>query len=371
MSDPESTPLNLKPPAVPPPPEPPSGEDPGTQALADALKSSFFIIQIIMVLLVVLFFGSGFFTVKEQNKAIILRMGRPVGQGTDVLLGPGAHFAFPRPIDEVTNIPFSSFQHADSTVGWYQTVEERAKNAPEPAAMPSLDPASTASYMLTADTNIVHLAAYLTYQITKPITFYFDFADAPRFVTNDLNSALLFAASRFTVDDILSKQPAAFKEAVEARMRELVDRQGLGITVISVDPQHSPSPPLALRNDFSKVVQASSERDKTLSDAENYRSQTLGNARGQNESRTNAAAADTTRMVGLIRAEETNFSRLLADYDRNPALVTSLLQADTFRRVWANAPSTVILPDLSNSSLRYHLGEPLPPLTLSTNQTSP
>jgi membrane protease subunit HflK len=367
MSDPESN--QLKPPAGPPAPEPPAGDDPGTQALSDALKSSFFIIQIIMVLLVVLFFGSGFFTVKEQYKAIILRMGRPVEQGTNVLLGPGAHFAFPRPIDEVTNIPFSSFQHADSTVGWYLTADERAKNAPEPAATASLDPASTVSYMLTADTNIVHLAGYLTYQITKPIIFYFDFADAPRFVTNDLNNALLFAASRFTVDDILSKQPAAFKEAVEARMRELVDKQGLGITVISVDPQHSP--PLALRNDFSKVVQASSDRDKTLSDAENHRSQTLGNARGQNESRTNAAAADTARMVGLIRAEETNFSRLLADYDRNPALVTSLLQADTFRRVWANAQSTVLLPDLSNSSMRYHLGEPPPALTLSTNQTNP
>src|SRR5271157_17151 len=125
----EEEPKPLPPPAGPAAPEPPTPEDPGTQALSEALRSSFFIIQIIMVLLVVLFFGSGFFTVKEQYKAIILRMGRPVGEGEGVLIEPGAHFAFPRPIDEVTNIPFTLVQRADSTVGWYQTLEERAQNA--------------------------------------------------------------------------------------------------------------------------------------------------------------------------------------------------------------------------------------------------
>jgi len=363
MSEQESK--ELKPPAGPPAPEAPTGDDPGTQALSEALRSSFFIIQIIMILLVVVFIGSGFFTVKEQNKAIILRMGRPVGEGEGVLLGPGAHFAFPRPIDEVTNIPFSSLQRADSTVGWYQTLEERAQNAAPPAALTKLDPASTVSYMLTADTNIIHLTAFVTYRITKPITFYFDFADAARFVTNDLNNALLFAASRFTVDDILSVRPGEFREAVELRMRELAEQQRLGITVERVDSQSSP--PLALASDFSKVTQAGLDRDNTLSQADIYRSQTMGNARGQMVSRTNNAATETARMVGLLGAEQTNFSRLLADYERNPALVTSLLQAETFKRVWANAQSTDVLPDLTNSSMRFHLGEQPPALIGSTN----
>jgi membrane protease subunit HflK len=371
MSEQESN--ELKPPAGLPAPEPPDGEDPGTQALSEALRSSFYIIQIIMVLLVVVFFGSGFFTVKEQNRAIILRMGRPVGDGEGVLLLPGAHFAFPRPIDEVTNIPFTSLQRADSSVGWFQTAAERAANAPEPAAMSAIDPASSASYMLTADTNIIHLAAFATYRITKPIPYYFDYADAAQFVTNDLDNALVFAASRFTVDDIISLQPTAFQESVLLRMRELVEQQGLGVTVDSVDSQSPPSPPLVLKGDFSRVIQASAEHDTTLSQADIYRSQTLGNARGEKESRIRTAEADRDRAVKLIGAEQTNFSGLLSYYQNNPALVTSLLQADTLYRVWANAQSTVILPDQSSgrSQIRIQLGEPLPPLTLSTNQSNP
>jgi len=273
-------------------------------------------------------------------------------------------------IDEVTNIPFSSLQRAESTVGWFKSAEDRANGGPDPPITASLNPASTVSYMLTADTNIVHLWASVTYRITKPVTFYFDFADTHGFITNDLNNALLFAASRFTVDDILSAQPTAFREAVEARMRQLVEQQGLGITIEMVNPQSSA--PLALVNDFQKVIQAGAERDTTLSQADIYRSQKLGDARSRQNSRTNTAVVENERMVRLLGAEQTNFSGYLDYYQRNPALVTSLLQAGTFKKVWAQAQSTVVLPDLSGGAqLRFHLGEPLPPLILSTNESNP
>ena len=73
----------------PNPNQPPPAEDAGSQALADALRSSFFIVKIIMVALVLVFLGSGFFTVGPQEQAIKLRLGKPVGEG-------GAGAAWPR-----------------------------------------------------------------------------------------------------------------------------------------------------------------------------------------------------------------------------------------------------------------------------------
>src|ERR1700677_5100645 len=87
------------PPAAPSPPPP--AEDAGSQALADALRSSFFIVKIIMVVLVLAFLGSGFFTVGPQEKAILVRLGKPVGEGEQALYSPGFHWAFPPPIDAV------------------------------------------------------------------------------------------------------------------------------------------------------------------------------------------------------------------------------------------------------------------------------
>ena len=64
-------------------------DDAGSQALAEALRSSFAIVKVVMVLMVLAFFGSGFFTVGPQEKAIILRFGKPVGEGQKALLGGG------------------------------------------------------------------------------------------------------------------------------------------------------------------------------------------------------------------------------------------------------------------------------------------
>ena len=174
----------------------PPTDDAGSQALDAALKSSFFIVKIIMVGLVVVFLASGFFTVDQQHKAILLRFGKPVGEGANALLGPGAHWAFPAPIDEKEFIPFTSVQTADSTLGWYQSNEERERGMEPGMPGDRLSPASS-SYVLTADTNIIHVRASVRYTITDPIAFHFDFVDAPVFITNALNSALLSVASRF------------------------------------------------------------------------------------------------------------------------------------------------------------------------------
>ena len=80
------------------PPETPM--DAGSQALAEALRSSFAIVKVVMVLLVLLFLASGFFTVGPQQRGILLRFGKPVGEGEKALLNPGLHWSFPYPIDE-------------------------------------------------------------------------------------------------------------------------------------------------------------------------------------------------------------------------------------------------------------------------------
>src|SRR6266571_1425587 len=102
-------------------PPAPEMQDAGSQALAEALRSSFVIVKIAMVALVVIIFAAGFFTVGPSEKAIILRFGKPQGEGLQMLLGAGLHWSLPYPIDEVVRIPTTENQSVRSTVGWYFT----------------------------------------------------------------------------------------------------------------------------------------------------------------------------------------------------------------------------------------------------------
>jgi len=74
---------------------------------------------------VVIFLGSGFFQVGTQEKAIILRFGKTVGQGQEALLGPGLHWSFPYPSDELVRIPITEIQKVVSTIGWFAETPEQ------------------------------------------------------------------------------------------------------------------------------------------------------------------------------------------------------------------------------------------------------
>src|SRR5436189_5729759 len=88
--------------------------DSGSQALSEALRSSFAVVKFVMVILVLVFIGSGIFQVKQGTTAILLRFGKPVGTGQTALLKPGLHFSLPYPIDDHVPISISGIQKVTS-----------------------------------------------------------------------------------------------------------------------------------------------------------------------------------------------------------------------------------------------------------------
>lgn len=115
-------------------PPPATPVDSGSQALAEALRSSFGIVKFVMLALFVVFLFSGFFKVESQEKAIKLRFGKPVGEGGEALLGPGPHWAWPYPIDEVIKIPITEIQEVRARASWFaQTAVQEARNEIPPA----------------------------------------------------------------------------------------------------------------------------------------------------------------------------------------------------------------------------------------------
>ena len=174
--------------------------DASSQALSEALSSSFVIVKFAMVALVIIILASGVFTVGPQEKAIILRFGKPVGEGQKMLLGAGLHWAFPQPVDEVIKIPISEIQQVTSSVGWYAMTHEQevAFDAlgTEPPAGPSLNP-ETDGYVFTADRNIIHTRATVSYHIDDPRTAIFNFTSGTNheFNLNGISNAVQNAAA--------------------------------------------------------------------------------------------------------------------------------------------------------------------------------
>ena len=329
--------------------------DAGSQALAEALRSSFAIVKFVMVLLVLVFLASGFFTVGPQERAIILRFGRPVGEGEKALLAPGLHWSFPYPIDEHIEVSIAGLQHVSSTVGWYAVTPEQLLAGIEPPAGATLNPIVD-GYALTADANIIHTRATLTYRIKDPIQYVFFFVAASNAVQSALDNALLYSASRFKVDAVLTRDIAGFQEAVRRRATQLVESQDLGVAVEQCVVQSSP--PRQLKDAFANVLKAEVMRSKVLNEARSYENQVTNKAGADAESLVNLAQSDRTNLVSDVSAQAEQFQAILPQYQRHPALFTQQRLTETLGRVFTNAQDKIFLaesPDGNRKELRLLL----------------
>lgn len=345
---------------VPARPPRPNGLDAGSQALAEALRSSFAIIKIVMVVLVAVFLLSGFFTVGPQEKAILLRFGRPVGEGERALLGAGAHWAFPYPIDEVVRVPITELQQVRSSVGWFAQTPEQEALGQEPPAGPSLNPAAD-SYALTADGNIVHVRATLSYRIQDPIRYVFGFNNASNAIQSALDNALLATAARFNVDDLLTRDRLGFQDAVRRRVEQLIAAQDLGIVVEQCSVVSRP--PRQVTQAFQNVIAAGQNRDRLLNEARSEAGQILSRAQAQAAGLIETARAERSRLIASVRSDAQTFERLRPLFEANPGLFTQQWLVETMNRALPAVQEKILLSardDGRSRELRLLLNRELP-----------
>lgn len=353
----------------PPPPAHPNPaviEESGSRALSEALQSSFFIVKILMVLLVVLFFASGVFTVPSQQRAIVLRFGKPVGVGENQLLGPGLHFGFPAPIDEVVRIPVGNLLTVRSSAGWYQTTPEAEISNQEPEPGPTLNPAID-GYTITSDGNIMHARATVQYRITDPLNYVLAFRNASNVVQSALDNALFYASSQYTVTQATREEIQAFKETVLQRLRNQIEQYHLGISIEGIS-EFRTMPPRQVRQAFEQVTVAEIERRKARDDAEAYAARSSSEAQGEASAIVNEGQSDAVRLLQQVSAEARYFTNQLANYQANPELFRARVQADAMARVMSESPGKVFTLPQSKpglpSELRLLLNrQPLKPRT--------
>ena len=316
--------------------------DAGSQALAEALRSSFTIVKVVMVLLVLVFLASGLFTVGPEQRAIILRFGKAQGEGEKALLPPGLHWSFPYPIDEHIKVSIGGLQQVSSTVGWYAVTPEQMLAGIEPPAGATLNPV-VEGYVMTADNNIIHSRATLTYRIKDPIRYVFSFVNASNTVQSLLDNALLHAAAGFNVDDVLTRDVAGFQEEVRRRATYLVAQQELGISVEQCTIQSMP--PRQLKDAFASVLKAEVMRSKLLDEARSYENQVTNKAGADAESLVNLAQSDRARLVSDVAAQAQRFEEILPQYRRHPELFEQQRLTETLGRVFTNAQDKIFLTD--------------------------
>ncbi len=304
--------------------------DAAGRSLSDALRISFAILKVIMIILVVAFLASGFKTVGPDEKALVLRFGKVRGVGQEAILGPGAHWVFPYPIDELVRIPVEKNINLAVNSFWYRETRDdilgpgvkprnyraeqldpekegycltgsqrsaaraaAAGTAPVPtvvaAALPRIQQGDGSDY------NIVHTKWQVNYQITgveqffrnvyvqeaRPGEIYFDVMN--RSITPLLRSlvedAVVKAMVQYTIDEVLQSTDT-IPRRVQQLVQQKLDAIESGIRVAQVQLVNV-SWPMQVDQSFQAFISASQASQQKVTEARTYADTTLNKAAGQ------------------------------------------------------------------------------------------
>ncbi|HPD14869.1 MAG TPA: protease modulator HflK [Planctomycetota bacterium] len=312
--------------------------DVASQALNEALRVSFRLLTLAMLLVALLFLGSGIFTVKQHERAFILRFGKPVlhrdaatGIETPVL-GPGLHFAWPFLVDEVVRFPVQ--RELDLAVGsfWYLEAPQPGKPVPE-----SIAPGQ-GGYNLTGDVNILHSRWIVTYTVSDPVKFCANLADPAELASNSpgsrvrsllthlTESAVIHTMARYQVDDAYrgrrSQLQADVRKALMAQLKPPHPDYGIEINNVILEVV---TPPVQTKRAFDDVTMAGEESRKAVEAAKGYFDKTITEAVGNADRRRSEALAYKTQVVAEAEADASYMSDLLKQYPNDRGMLSHFL----------------------------------------------
>lgn len=345
MADPKSRPGSVR--LAPAPGV--TSDDASSQALHEALGSSFLLVRFCMLLLLAAFVFSCVFTVNPNEVAVVLRFGKPRGTGSEMLLKQGLHWAMPYPIDEIVRIRTGESKSIRSSVAWYAISPDEEAAGVLPAANGSLRP-GVDGHTLTSDGNILHVRATMKYRIADPIAYAFSFRDATNVLANLLNNSVYHASARFTADAALYNDRTGFTDAIRGRLTQLIERANIGIILEPLDIEVSA--PLYVKDAFNEVVKATQGRQSKISEAQGYFDETVRRADGEAKSIVDTGLVASNLLVQTIAAETKFFRDQVASYDRNPGLFRERYRITTVAEVLTNAPDKFFLPERADGQRR-------------------
>lgn len=271
----------------------PRALDPAQKSLADALKITYRIIQLVMVVLLALFVLSGFETVGEGERGVSLTFGA-IKQSD---LRPGQQFHMPYPVGELVTVHTGS-NEVRIDRAFYPG--RRAVQPPVIRRQRQLKPGEDGS-LLTGDGAVVHAQWSAVYSVREDgVSDYvqrFQPGDADRMVRAAVKRGAVRVVASLTVDEFLKQSVAenAFvgEAAIETRVRDVAQRtldaveSGVAVERVTLDNR---SPPGFVKEIFDEVSRQTSEAARAREDAQRYAREQLNAVAG-------AAAQDLVDLI--------------------------------------------------------------------------
>lgn len=260
------------------------------------------------VAIVALWLFSGFYSVDEQERAVVLRLGAFSG-----ISEPGLRWRVPWPVEGVEKV----------NVTQVRQVTERTD-------------------MLTQDENIVDVELKIQYRVSSAKEYLFSLQDPDSTLRQVTKSAVREVIGRSKMDFVLSGEGRTdVAERTKLIMQERLDAYASGLVVAEVNLQNVQAPE-PVQGAFTDVIKAREDEVRLKNEAEAYANERLPKSRGAAAREIAEATAYRDRRIAEAEGESARFTKLLVEYQKAPRVTRDRLYLETMSEVLGNATKIVV-----------------------------
>ena len=236
---------------------------------------------------VILWGASGFYTVKEAERGVVLRLGH-----------------------------FHSIEQPG--LNWKPTFIDRVI----PVNVERVLELKTQGAMLTQDENMVKVEMTVQYRIQDPAKYLFSAVNANDSLNQATDSALRYVIGHMTMNDILTTGRSVVRENTWKALNQIIEPYNMGLEVIDVNFQ-SARPPEEVKDAFDDAIKAQEDEQRYIREAEAY-------------------AREKERVVLDAKGEVERFQPLLAEFKAAPEVFRERLYIQSMEKVMANTPKVML-----------------------------
>jgi membrane protease subunit HflK len=283
---------------------------------------------VLLVVVVLAWAGMGFYTVDQQERGVVLRLGKYYET-----VNPGLQWNPPL-IDDVTKV----------NVTRVRTLDHRA-------------------LMLTEDENIVDIDVTVQYLIIDPKAYRLNVRDPEGSLANASESALRQVVGSSEMHSLLTEGREALGFAVLDRLQGYMQSYATGLSISKINVKNAQAPS-QVQDAFDDVIKAREDEQRVKNEAESYANGIVPEARGEAQRMLEEANAYREQVVARAGGEAKRFVALLGEYQKAPDVTRERLYLDMMQSVLENNPKVLI--DVEGGNNMMYL--PLDKLMQNSNE---
>ncbi|WP_100657786.1 FtsH protease activity modulator HflK [Alteromonas flava] len=272
---------------------------------------------IIAGLLIVVWVISGFYTIREAERGVVLRFGEYYSQ-----VEPGLRWK-PTFVDTVIPVDIQSIR----------------------------DQSSSGS-MLTEDENLVRVQMEMQFRVVDPYRWTFAVVEPEVSLSQALDSAIRYVVGHSRMDDVLTDGREVTRQRVWEELQAIIEPYNMGVQIVDMNFRDA-RPPEEVKDAFDDAIAAQEDEQRFIREAEAYAREIEPRARGQVNRMNEEAQAYKERVILQAQGEVARFEELLPQYEAAPVVTRQRIYIETMEHVFSNTSKIMIDNEGGGNNIMY------------------